>query len=149
MSHGLSRFNIGEAVLSNGPVICPFDGCCGNHFLSEIILDAKAEESSLIQSCLNHRPFAWQKFVDRFLAVVLKTVHEIDAQSNRGWSEEDHHQMALNVFRCLKDDDHRLLREWDSSSDFETWLIIAARRITLAVPEDTGSGDETGSDEAS
>ena len=112
-------------------------------------MDAKAEDSVLIQSCLSQRPFAWQKFVDRYLPAVLQAIQEIDTQSSRGWSEAEHNEYARLVFQRVKEAECKLLGEWDSATDFETWLVVVVRRIVLAktgaTPEaksDAGSGAE-------
>jgi len=109
-------------------------------------LDAKLEETVLIQACLNSRPFAWQKFVDRFLPIVLKIIHEINTQVDRDWTEPDHQKLATSVFDHLHQDHCLLLKDWDPSSDFESWLIIAARRIILSKPSDNEDPAETDSE---
>ena len=93
-------------------------------------LDAHTEETDLVQACLKARPFAWQRFVDHYLPLVLQTVHEVDVQASRGWSEKQHEQLTQDVFQHLRKDNYQLLRQWDGKSDFSTWLIIAIRRIT-------------------
>lgn len=117
-----------------------YPGTAGHSFtsttiLAVIILDARADENWLVQSCLSQRPFAWQHFVDRFLPVVLKTIQEVDVQSSRGWQESVQHEMSQAVFKRLKQDDCQLLRDWDTSTDFETWLIVVTRRVVLSGQE--------------
>ena len=106
-------------------------------------MDANSAESVLIQSCLNQKPFAWQKFADRFLPVVLKTIQEIDTQSNQGWGEDRHHDLTVTVFSKLKEDNCQLLGQWDSTNDFETWLIVVSRRIALGI---NSANSENGSE---
>ena len=101
-------------------------------------LDAKSPENDLVQSCIDHRPFAWQQFSDRYLPVVLKTVQQIDTQASHGWTEDKHQQLVTKVFETLQEDDFQLLRNWDNSADFETYLIIVTRRVALGQNGQTG-----------
>ena len=59
------------------------------------------------------------------------TIKEIDKQSGRGWNESEHQDLAKSVFRKLEQNDLKLLREWDPDNDFETWLIVLARRMAF------------------
>ncbi len=104
------------------------------------VLVDNPEVLELVHACLHGRPFAWQRFVDRFLPVVLQTVQEIDVQASRGWSAQQQEEMTREVFDRVRQDNYRLLREWDEQSDFETWLIIAIRRITCAARGDNQTG---------
>ena len=95
-------------------------------------MDTNPDANQLVQACLNHRQFAWQQFVDRFLPIILTTVQELDRKTSRGWQETEQHDLARMVFRQLRQDDYRLLREYDPAQDFETWLIVITRRLALA-----------------
>ncbi|MGI9516742.1 MAG: hypothetical protein ACR2NP_06850 [Pirellulaceae bacterium] len=96
------------------------------------MLVSNPEVSELVHACLHARPFAWQRFVDRFLPSVLQTVHEVDVQASRGWSEQQHEELTQEFFESLRHRDYELLRQWDQQSDFETWLVIAVRRVACA-----------------
>ena len=94
-------------------------------------MEVKTDQQKLIQACLEEQPFAWQQFVDRFLPVVVKTIEQIEAQASRNWQPTDRQRLAIGVFDHLKRDQFQLLRERDAQLDFETWLVVATRRICL------------------
>lgn len=99
-------------------------------------MEAKSEETSLVRSCLEHRPFAWQQFVDRYLPVVLQSIQEFDVQTNQSWTEKHREEIARHVFDRLRKDDFDLLRRWDPDSNFDTFLVIATRRIVFGAREE-------------
>ncbi len=94
-------------------------------------MEVKSDQQKLIQACLEEEPFAWQHFVDRFLPVVVKTIEQIEAQASRNWQPTDRQRLAIGVFDRLKRNQFQLLRERDAQLDFETWLVVATRRICL------------------
>ncbi len=94
-------------------------------------MDVKSDNQKLIQSCLEEQPFAWQHFVDRFLPVVVKTIQQMETQASRNWQPSDQQRLAIGVFDRLKTDQFQLLRERDDRLDFETWMVVITRRITL------------------
>ncbi|MGI9516101.1 MAG: hypothetical protein ACR2NP_03565, partial [Pirellulaceae bacterium] len=64
--------------------------------------------------------------------IVLQTVHEVDVQASRGWTEQQHEELTREFFESLRQHDYQLLRQWDQQTDFETWLVIAVRRVVCA-----------------
>jgi len=94
-------------------------------------MEVKSDQQKLIQACLEEQPFAWQHFVDRFLPVVVKTIEQIEVQASRNWQPTDRQRLASSVFDHLKRDQFQLLRERNDQLDFETWLVVATRRMSL------------------
>ncbi|HFB98781.1 MAG TPA: sigma-70 family RNA polymerase sigma factor [Bryobacterales bacterium] len=88
-------------------------------------------DRQLLQRCLARKPGAWERFVDRFLGLVLHVVqHTAHARSIR-LSKEDTDDLVADVFLTIIDDDFALLRRFRGESSLATYLTVIARRIVV------------------
>ncbi len=89
-------------------------------------------DHEMIQACLEHRPFAWQSFVDRNLATVISIIGQINEANSLNLTEARRDSLAEDVFRQLRANDFELLRKFHENGTFRTFLIICTRRIVLS-----------------
>lgn len=88
-------------------------------------------DRSLLQQCLDHYPGSWERFVDRFLGLVLHVVnHSSNARSLR-LSGEDREDLCSDVFLELVKDDFAVLRAFRGQSSLATYLTVVARRVVV------------------
>lgn len=88
-------------------------------------------DRSLLQQCLEHQPGSWERFVDRFLGLVLHVVnHSANARSLR-ISTEDREDLCAEVFLELLTNDFAILRAFRGQSSLATYLTVIARRVVV------------------
>jgi RNA polymerase sigma-70 factor, ECF subfamily len=88
-------------------------------------------DRNLLERCLNHKPRAWEDFVDRFLGLVIHVVnHTAQARSIR-LSPEDRDDLCSEVFLTVVQNDLALLRNFRGQSSLATYLTVVARRIVV------------------
>lgn len=85
----------------------------------------------LLERCLRREPQSWERFVDRFLGLILHVVnHSAQARSVR-LTEPDREDLVAEVFTTLIRDDCAVLRRFRGQSSLATYLTVVARRVVL------------------
>jgi RNA polymerase sigma-70 factor (ECF subfamily) len=88
-------------------------------------------DRNLLQRCLQHKPRAWEDFVDRFMGLVVHVVtHTAQARSVR-LTPEDRDDLCADVFLEVVKSDFALLRNFRGQSSLATYLTVVARRIVV------------------
>lgn len=91
---------------------------------------------ALARACLEHRKFAWEDFVDRFMDLTLHTIRRVARKKGRTLSEEDETELCEAIFRSFRYNDYQLLREFAFQSALSTYLTVLARRLVYAFLEE-------------
>ncbi len=88
-------------------------------------------DRELLKRCLAGKPGAWERFVDRFLGLVVHVIrHTTQARSIRV-TRQDVEDLASEVFLSIIADDFGLLRRFRGESSLATYLTVVARRIVV------------------
>lgn len=88
-------------------------------------------DRNLIDRCLNHKPQAWEDFVNRFVGLVIHVInHTAQAKSIR-LSAPDIEDLAAEVFLAIVTDDFAILRKFRGESSLATYLTVVARRVVV------------------
>ncbi len=88
-------------------------------------------DRNLLDRCLNHKPRAWEDFVDRFMGLVVHVVnHTARARSIR-LTAADREDLCAEVFLATIKDDFAVLRNFRGKSSLATYLTVVARRIAV------------------
>jgi RNA polymerase sigma-70 factor, ECF subfamily len=88
-------------------------------------------DRNLLERCLDHRPRAWEDFVDRYMGLVVHVVnHSAQAKSIR-LTTEDREDLVGTVFLGIVKDDFAVLRHFRGESSLATYLTVIARRIVV------------------
>jgi RNA polymerase sigma-70 factor, ECF subfamily len=88
-------------------------------------------DRKLLQRCLNHKPRAWEDFVDRFLGLVLHVIRH--TAKSRSWRlpSQDEEDLAADFFLAVVSDDFAMLRRFRGESSLATYLTVVARRVIV------------------
>jgi RNA polymerase sigma-70 factor, ECF subfamily len=88
-------------------------------------------DRSLLERCLDHRPRAWEDFVDRYMGLVVHVVnHAAQAKSIR-LSNEDREDLVGIVLLNIVKDDFAVIRHFRGESSLATYLTVIARRVVV------------------
>ncbi len=88
-------------------------------------------DRNLLERCVEHKPRAWEDFVDRFMGLVLHVIgHTAQARSVR-LSVEDRDDLCAEIFLNVVKEDYALLRHFRGQSSLATYLTVVARRIAV------------------
>ncbi len=85
----------------------------------------------ILEDCLTRKPRGWEKFVNRFLGLVIHVVnHSAQARSIR-LSAQDREDLSADVFMTIVKDDFAVLRHFRGQSSLATYLTVVARRVVV------------------
>ena len=88
-------------------------------------------DRNLLERCLDHRPRAWEDFVDRYMGLVVHVVnHSAQAKSIR-LVNEDREDLVGAVFLGIVKNDFAILRHFRGESSLATYLTVISRRIVV------------------
>ncbi len=88
-------------------------------------------DRSLLQQCLDHHPGSWERFVDRFLGLVLHVVNHSASARSLKLSTEDREDLCSEVFLELLKNDFGVMRAFRGQSSLATYLTVIARRVVV------------------
>ena len=88
-------------------------------------------DRSLLQRCLNHQPHSWEKFVDRYLGLVVHVVNHTAQSRSLDLSAQDREDLCSEVFLALLKEDMAVLRAFRGECSLATYLTVVARRIVV------------------
>lgn len=85
----------------------------------------------LLNQCLAHEPQSWERFVERFLGLVVHVInHTAHARALRV-EPQDVEDLASEVFLTILSDDFNILRRFRGDSSLATYLTVIARRVVV------------------
>lgn len=90
-----------------------------------------AADRALLNRCLANEPKAWEEFVDRFLGLVVHTVHQTAKQRGYELSRQDVEDLSADVLAALLVQDFATLRRFRGESSLATYLAVIARRVVV------------------
>jgi RNA polymerase sigma-70 factor (ECF subfamily) len=88
-------------------------------------------DRELLEHCLNGEPLGWQKFVDRFMGLVVHVINHTAQCRSTNLSAADREDLAADVFLTIVDNDMAVLRHFRSKSSLATYLTVIARRVVV------------------
>lgn len=88
-------------------------------------------DRELLRECLHHEPQAWERFVDRFLSLVVHVINHTALARSVQLATHDAEDFASEVFLTILADDYALLRRFRSESSLATYLTVVARRVVV------------------
>lgn len=88
-------------------------------------------DQTLIQRCLEHRPGAWDDFVDRFLGLVYHVAQHTSYLRSFPLSPEDTEDVAAEVLLQIVANDYAVLRQFRGRSSLAAYLTVVARRACV------------------
>lgn len=110
-------------------------------------------DRDLLRRCLNHKPGAWNDFVDRFLGLVYHVIRHTAHLRSVPIGPEDTEDLAAEVLLQIVANDYAVLRQFRGNSSLATYLTVITRRIAVhelarrsAAREVQPAGDGVGSE---
>lgn len=88
-------------------------------------------DRELLEHCLNGEPLGWQKFVDRFMGLVIHVINHTAQCRSTNLSPADREDLAAEVFLAIVDNDMAVLRHFRGKSSLATYLTVIARRVVV------------------
>lgn len=88
-------------------------------------------DRELLRECLAHEPQAWDRFVDRFLGLVVHVIHHTAQTRSIQLPQPDAEDLASEVFLAILGDDYGILRRFRGESSLATYLTVVARRVVV------------------
>ena len=88
-------------------------------------------DRELLRRCLARKPGAWERFVDRFLGLVVHVIHHTTQSRSIRVGNHDIEDLASEVFLAIVADDFALLKRFRGESSLATYLTVVARRIVV------------------
>jgi RNA polymerase sigma-70 factor (ECF subfamily) len=86
-------------------------------------------DRDLLEYCLNGEPLGWQKFVDRFMGLVVHVINHTAQCRSTNLTAADREDLAAEVFLAIVDNDMAVLRHFRRQSSLATYLTVVARRV--------------------
>lgn len=88
-------------------------------------------DRQLLQNCLQHAPESWDRFVDRFLGLVVHVINHTSQSRSIQLATHDAEDLASEVFLTILAEDYALLRRFRGESSLATYLTVVARRVVV------------------
>jgi RNA polymerase sigma-70 factor, ECF subfamily len=88
-------------------------------------------DRNLLERCLQHKPRAWEDFVDRFMGLMIHVVNHTTQSRGLELSREDRDDLCANIFLAVVDNNLTLLRNFRRQCSLATYLTVVARRVVV------------------
>ena len=85
----------------------------------------------LIKDLLTHSEGAWDKFVDRYAALVIQVIRHTSHAHSLKLTRDDEDDLCADVFAALVDRRMATLKSFRGRASLATWLTVVVRRIVL------------------
>lgn len=88
-------------------------------------------DRDLLRKCLNGKARSWEKFVDRFIGLVLHVIRHTAHSKSLQLTPQDEEDLASEFFLTILRDDYAVLRRFRGESSLATYLTVIARRVVV------------------
>ena len=88
-------------------------------------------DRELLDDCLARKGQSWERFVDRFMGLVIHVINHTAQSRSIRLTGEDRDDLTGEVFLAVIRDDFAILRRFRGGSSLATYLTVIARRIVV------------------
>ncbi len=88
-------------------------------------------DRDLLRECLDGEPRSWDKFVDRFIGLVLHVIRHTARSKSLQLTPQDEEDLASEFFLTILREDYSVLRKFRGESSLATYLTVIARRVVV------------------
>jgi RNA polymerase sigma-70 factor, ECF subfamily len=88
-------------------------------------------DRDLLRKCLDGEERSWEKFVDRFIGLVLHVIRHTARSKSLQLTPQDEEDLAAEFFVTILRDDYAILRRFRGESSLATYLTVISRRIVV------------------
>jgi RNA polymerase sigma-70 factor, ECF subfamily len=85
-------------------------------------------DRELLRDCLEGNEEAWKGFCDRFIGLIVHTVHHVATSFRIRLDDSKRDDLVSEVFVTLLDKDFAALRRFRGESSLGSYLVVIARR---------------------
>src|SRR5258708_3850841 len=96
-----------------------------------VIVALSEFDKRLLKRCLDREPGAWERFVDRFVGLVVHVVNHTGNSRSLQLSEQDREDFTAAVFRAVLADDFAMLKRFRGTSSLAAYLTVISRRVVV------------------
>ncbi len=85
------------------------------------------EEYTIVEQCIRGEPGAWEAFIKEYGSLMYSLIHKCLQKRTHFYTEGDVEDILEEVMMALLADDCKLLRDYNDSFSFSTWLGVVTR----------------------
>ena len=102
-------------------------------------MNPSSTDLQLIRDLLAAPALQWRTFVDRYASTVIQVVQQCRQSQKWTLTAKEIDQVVVATFERLAENDLEVIRRFDGTGSFNTFLTIAARRIIIQELQDRGT----------
>lgn len=102
-------------------------------------MQASSADLQLLEDLFASPDVNWRRFIDRYASTVIQVVQH--ARQSQKWTltPKEADAVVVATFERLAENDLEILRRYEGSGSFTTFLTVAARRIIIQELQDRGT----------
>lgn len=102
-------------------------------------MKASSADLQLLEDLFASPSANWRRFIDRYASTVIQVVQH--ARHSQKWTltQKDADAVVVATLERLAENDLEILRRFDRSGSFNTFLTVASRRIVMQELQDRGA----------
>ncbi|QDU74226.1 hypothetical protein Pan97_12310 [Bremerella volcania] len=99
-------------------------------------MKASSADLQLLEDLFASPTANWRRFIDRYTSTVIQVVQH--ARQSQKWTltQKEADAVVVATFERLAENDLEILRRFDTSGSFTTFLTVASRRIVILELQD-------------
>ncbi|MEW4451783.1 hypothetical protein AB1L30_03760 [Bremerella sp. JC817] len=102
-------------------------------------MNPSSTDLQLIRDLLAAPALHWRTFVDRYASTVIQVVQQCRQSQKWTLTAKEIDQVVVATFERFAENDLEVIRRFDGTGSFNTFLTIAARRIIIQELQDRGT----------
>ncbi|MBI1247146.1 hypothetical protein GC197_04800 [bacterium] len=99
-------------------------------------MNPNSTDSQLLSDLLDRPALHWRPFVDRYAGMVVQVVQHCRQSQKWTLAAKQADQVVATVFERLAENDLEIIRRYEGTGSFTTFLTVAARRIAIQELQD-------------
>lgn len=102
-------------------------------------MKSSSTDLTLLDELFDSPSLHWRRFVDRYAGTVVQVVQHCRQTQKWTLTSKEANDVVVSVFEQLAENDLAILRRFDTSTSFNTFLTVASRRIVIQELQDRGA----------
>lgn len=102
-------------------------------------MKSSSTDLALLDELFDSPSLHWRRFVDRYAGTVVQVVQHCRQTQKWTLTSKEVSDVVISVFEQLAENDLAILRRFDTSTSFNTFLTVASRRIVIQELQDRGA----------
>lgn len=102
-------------------------------------MKSSSTDLALLDELFDAPSLHWRRFVDRYAGTVVQVVQHCRQTQKWTLTSPEANDIVISVFEQLAENDLAILRRFDTSTSFNTFLTVVSRRIIIQELQDRGA----------